>query len=172
MSAPSPARWYVVRTKPRCEGFAADGLRSREIEIYFPRLVVESWARPRLGGVAAAEPLFPGYLFAHLDLRSQYGAAAWTPGVRGLVGFSAGEPAAVDESVVELLRLRAGGGDILRPREILHPGEAVEIRQGPFAGLLGVIERPVDAAGRVRILLELLQRQTRVELRADAVFPL
>jgi len=125
-----------------------------------------------MGAHAATEPLFPSYLFVHLDLPAQFGTAAWTPGVRGLVGFEHGRPESVDDGIVSLLRLRAGGGDVLSPRQILQPGETVEIRRGPFSGLLGVIERPVNGAGRVRVLLEILRRQTRVELRADAVVPL
>jgi transcriptional antiterminator RfaH len=165
-------RWYVAQTKARSEGLATAALRSRGIEVFFPRLVVDRWALPAMRAAAATEPLFPGYLFVRLDLACQFSAATWTPGVRALVAFGEGTPASLDDVAIAMLRERAGGGDIVPPREVPRPGKLVEVRHGPFAGLLGVIERPVTGTGRVRILLEILRRQTSVEMRADAVVPL
>jgi hypothetical protein len=39
-------------------------------------------------------------------------------------------------------------------------GIPVAVRFGPFAGLAGVVERPVPGRSRVRVLLDLLRRQT------------
>src|SRR5262245_46783533 len=100
MSSASSPRWYVLRTKPRCEGLATAALRARELEVYFPRLVVGAWARSAMGPSGATEPLFPGYLFVRLELPAQYGTAAWTPGVRGLVGFGDGQPEPIDDRVL------------------------------------------------------------------------
>jgi transcriptional antiterminator RfaH len=165
MSREGNRHWYVVRTKPRAEAFAAAGLRAHDVEVYFPRLVVGAWGRD----AAATEPLFPGYLFVHLDLARQFASAAWTPGVRSFVGFGDGAPEPVAESVIDVLRGRAEGGEVLRPRPAMRIGEAVEVRSGPFAGLLGIIDRPVSGPGRVQVLLEILRRQTRVDLGADQV---
>ena len=40
---------------------------------------------------------------------------------------------------------------------------------GPFEGLVGIIENPPDARGRVKILMQLLSRQVRVEVPVAAV---
>jgi transcription antitermination factor NusG len=40
----------------------------------------------------------------------------------------------------------------------------VRITQGPLEGLVGIIESPCSGRGRVRVLMELLRRQTRVEV--------
>ena len=66
---------------------------------------------------------------------------------------------------------RADGGEILKPRRALRIGARVEIRNGPFAGLLAIIDRPCSAAGRVQILLDLLRRQTRLDLPVSAIVP-
>ncbi len=171
MEAPGIERWYVVQTKPRGDAVAAANLRQRAVGVYFPRLAARH--HPAVASTTEssdiAEPLFPGYLFARLALREKYWAVAWSPGVRGFVSFGEGSPEPVDDEVVESLRQRAGGGEILRPADPLLPGTAVEIRGGPFAGLLGTIDRPLNGAGRVRVLLDLLRRQTRVDLQSTWV---
>jgi hypothetical protein len=45
----------------------------------------------------------------------------------------------------------------------------VEIRGGPFDGLLGIIQDPPDAKGRVRILLKLLSRQISVRMGVEFI---
>jgi len=169
MSAEGRCHWYVVRTKARSEGFAAATLRSRDVQVYYPRLVVAPWSRRPAESDGATEPLFPGYLFVRIDLGRDHARVAWTPGVRSFVAFGDDAPEPVDESVVELLRRRADGGELLQPRAALRPGEPVEIRNGPFAGLLGIIDRPVSGSGRVHVLLEILRRKTRVDLDVDQV---
>jgi transcriptional antiterminator RfaH len=169
MGARDQSAWYVVRTKPRAEAVAAANLRVKRIEVYLPRLALPF---PRRGlADSSSEPLFPGYLFARLVLATEHHLAAWTSGVASLLGDGEGRPMPIDDGVLESLRSRADGGEVLRPRPRLRVGTPVEIRQGPFAGLLAVIDRPCSAAGRVQILLDLLRRQTRLDLPASAVVP-
>src|SRR5215831_4287094 len=170
MGRSETSAWYVLRTKPRSEAIAANHLQHKEIVTYFPRYAAsrEHPTQPPAKGLPT-EPLFPGYLFAHLDLSQQFHLAAWAPGVRNFLTFGDGLADPVDPEVIECLRRRAGGGEIFRPLATLRAGDQVEVTRGPFAGLLAVIDRPIPAAGRVRILLEILRRQTRVELSASAV---
>lgn len=166
MGADSRVAWFVVRTKPRAEAFAAANLRSKAIEVFFPRLA------PRFArdAVRAVEPLFPGYLFTRLCLDHQFHLATWTPGVAHLLSGADGAPASLEDSVVESLRARVRDGDVV-VAPALRSGDPVAIRTGPFAGLLAVIDRPCSAAGRIQILLDVLRRQTRVELPVSAVVP-
>ena len=169
MSGGIDSRWYVLRTKVRGEDLAATNLRRLDdVEVYFPKLAIGA-LRHLAAGAGHIEALFPGYLFARLDLARRFYQVSWTPGVRNFLSFGDGAPEALDDAVVELLRLRAQGGDVLHPRVDLQRGTQVEVRSGPFAGLLGIIERPISGAGRVAVLLEILKRQTRVELSMDAV---
>jgi transcriptional antiterminator RfaH len=163
-------QWYVLRTKPRHEAIAQAHLRRKSIEVYLPRLVVQS-ARGLMvrSTEQATEPLFPGYLFLRLQLPGEYAVAAWTPGVRNFLSFGDDAPAPLDDAVIECIRERAGGGDVLRPLRPWRAGDQVEIRIGPFAGLLAVIDRPVSGARRVQVLLDLLRRRTRLDLPASAV---
>ena len=122
MGADRNSAWYVVRTKPRAEAFAAANLRTRAVEVFFPRLA-RRFARD---AARAIEPLFPGYLFAHLSLDTQFQVASWTPGVAHLLSGADGAPARLDDAVVASLRDRADGGDVLAPGPAFRTGDAVE----------------------------------------------
>jgi transcription elongation factor/antiterminator RfaH len=152
-------QWFVVRTKARREQFAQDQLLRRGVETFLPRIMKP--ARSRLKSLIA--PLFPGYLFVHIELDEQYFDVVWTPGVGRFVGFGA-LPCAVDDAVIGFLHARAGEEGIVRVEPVFKQGDMVRITHGPFEGLIGIIENPGRGRGRVRVLMELLRRQTRVEV--------
>jgi transcription elongation factor/antiterminator RfaH len=152
-------RWFVVSTKARREQFAQQQLGRRGVESFLPRILEP--ARLRVQPLIA--PLFPGYLFVHIDLDEQYFDVVWTPGVRKFVGFGA-LPCPVEEAVIEFLRARAGREGIVVATPVYKPGDVVRITHGPLEGLVGIIENPGGGRGRVRVLMEMLRRQTRVEV--------
>jgi transcriptional antiterminator RfaH len=150
--------WYVVSIKPRREEFAATQLVQRALEVFLPRIVL---ARR---GETVVRPMFPGYLFTRMVLREQGARVTWTPGVRRLVTFE-GEAPAVPPAAIDFLRSKAGpdGLIVARPRP-LPVGRRVRVTTGPLSGLVGIIENPPDARGRVQVLMEILRRQTRVSV--------
>jgi transcription antitermination factor NusG len=159
-----PRQWYVVRSKPRREGYAQDQLLRRGVETFLPRILEA--AGPRLEPTVG--PLFPGYLFACIDLLSQYNSVIWAPGVRSFVAF--GEvPAPVDPAVVEFLRERGGDEGVVRVVRTFHDGDVVRIVRGPLGGLVGVVEGEVSGQARVRILMEILRRRTQVSVPVQMV---
>jgi len=163
-------RWYVLRTKPRAEESATCHLERKQIGVFFPRLAMPQPRGLRVGLARdRIEPLFPGYLFVHLNLFSDYYSAAWTPGIRDFLKLGDAEPQVVEDDVVACLRSRAESDDVVRPRPRFRIGDRVEVRHGPFAGLLAVIDRPCTASGRIHVLLDLLRRRTGLELPVSAV---
>ena len=58
---------------------------------------------------------------------------------------------------------------VIKARSQLRPGQEVEIRGGPFDGLIAIIQDPPDAKGRVKILLKLLSRQISVKLGVEFI---
>lgn len=154
----SPGRaerqWYVVYTKPHQEASAHFQLELKGIEVFFPKLLLPPYvpARRRLA------PLFPGYLFTRIDLLAQFHDVVWTPGVKRLVGCN-GLPTPLGDDVVAFLRRRATPEGVLAARAKLSVGEEVEITAGPFAGIVGIIERAPDPKGRIAVLMQLLSRR-------------
>src|SRR5207247_1127493 len=74
-----------------------------------------------------------------------------------------GEPPRPDDGVIDFLRSREEPDGIIEARP-LPSGSAVRVTDGPWRGLVAVLERRVSARERVLVLLDILQRQTRVEM--------
>ncbi len=156
----SEQQWFVVQTKARKEEYARSQLSQRGIRVFLPWIAQPLGLSPDDTTIA---PLFPGYLFVHINLSEDYWQVAWAPGVRRLVGFG-DVPSPVDEAVIDFLTERAGRDGVVRIHRVYREGDRVRIKHGPLAGLIGIIETPCSGRGRVRVLMELLRRQTRVEV--------
>ena len=153
-------QWCAVYTKPQREEFAELNLRRRGVETFFPQLSLPKSAKRRKRIVA----LFPNYLFVCVDfIAEEYTSIIWCPGVKRIVSFN-GSPAIVDESIIAFLMGQAGAGGVIAARCNVTVGQQVAIDGGPFDGLVGIIQEPPNARGRVKILLELLNRPTRVDV--------
>jgi transcription antitermination factor NusG len=154
--------WFVVRTKPRREEYAQDQLTRRGVDTFLPRILEPG----RASGEPVVGPLFPGYLFASIDLSTQYTRVIWAPGVRSLVAFG-DVPSPVDPEVVEFLQTRCGAEGIVYAVPSFDDGDLVRVRTGPLAGLVGVVHGRVSGRCRVRVLMELLRRRTHVTVPVD-----
>jgi len=156
--------WYVVYSKPHKEEQAQLHLRAKGVEVFFPRLDVTraNEARKRV------LPLFPNYLFVNIELETEAHRVMWAPGVKRIISFG-DRPTPLEGSVVEFLQQQTGADGAIKARSRLRTGQEVEIRGGPFDGLLGIIQDPPDAKGRVRILLKLLSRQISVRMGVEFI---
>jgi transcriptional antiterminator RfaH len=159
MSTIETNKWYVVYSKPQKEDFAEICLRRRGVEVFLPRLLFPE----ALGKRRRLVPLFPNYLFTWISDPEQYHCVIWTPGVKRIVSFN-GVPAPLDDNVVTFLKQQASEAGIIGARSNLRVGQEVQITGGPFDGLVGIIEDPPDARGRVKVLMHLLSREIRVEV--------
>lgn len=153
--------WYVARTKARSETLARARLRRQGFEVYLPQYGRRRRHARRTEVVRA--PLFPGYLFLHLDLSSsRWHSVNGTVGVHSLLCHGR-MPAAVPEGVVEELRARETRDGLvpLRSLMVLEQGERLRIVDGPLYDCVGVYEK-MTGGERVVLLLQLLGRELRV----------
>ena len=153
-------RWYVVRSKARKEDYAVQQLERRGVRVFLPRIL--EWGRDEVA------PLFPGYLFVCIALLEQYYRVVWTPGVRSFVAFGA-TPTPLQDSAISFIVASAGEGGIIRPLAPFRTGDRVQIKSGPLAGLVAIVQRPCSGRGRVQILLDFLRQGATVELPVGLV---
>ena len=151
--------WYVLETKRHRERLAQRSLVEIGVEAYLPLML--QWPRPVVGSEIG--PLFPGYLFVHATLDETFYRISWTPGVKAFVAFGGG-PVSLDPAAIEFLRQRQGPDGVIRYDNGVHENSEVRIVHGPFRGLTAVVEQRLSARERVRVLLDILQRPTPVEL--------
>lgn len=154
--------WYVIHTKPREERRALENLERQGYVCYLPLLITEKIRRCQLHAVE--EPLFPRYLFIHLDISpdgQSWSAIRSTYGVSRLVMFGQ-QPASLDDGWVEALRQ----ADRVRretPVVLFVPGEKVTIMEGPFVGIEAIFHIR-SGAERAMVLVEFLGKTVKVPL--------
>ena len=161
-------RWYVVRTQPHREAQAAQQLENQDYRVFLPRFFKSRRHARKFETVLA--PLFPRYMFIVLDLgRDRWRSVNGTYGVDRLL-MRSGEPEAVPLGLVEQLTEAASADGVVKCGPALKEGQNIRVTAGPFAELLGTIDR-LDDQGRVRVLLEIMGGGVPVLLPQTIVAP-
>ena len=160
--------WYAVHTKTRQEVVAEQNLQRQGFELYAPKVLLRKRKRDKWTKVV--QPLFPRYLFIRVDPdQTSLAPVRSTHGVSGLVRFGH-RLLPVPDSVIDYLRQMED--PLTRQHHADHwphqPGDALDILDGPFAGLTGVFQS-VSADDRAALLIELLGRYNSIELPMDFV---
>jgi transcriptional antiterminator RfaH len=156
--------WYLIHCKPREDERAREHLERQEYRCYLPTFAAE---RVRGGRKAVVqEPLFPRYLFIHLDeVKDNWYPIRSTRGVSNIVCCN-GQPIPVRDQVIDGIRNRLAACADREP--YLKPGERVEIAEGPFARLEAIFLAS-DGDERVVLLLNILQQDQRLSFPVGSV---
>jgi transcriptional antiterminator RfaH len=161
--------WYVIRTKQYKERFVERSAVAIVHDIYVPLVRIKKRGLGRL--VERIEALFPCYVFARFQIAKSHHRLMRTPGVLGIVCVG-GEPAEVDESIVQEIRSRERDGLIVLPIQRFRPTQPVTITDGPLRGIDAVFERYLSGAERAAILLNTIGgANVRAILRTSTISP-
>jgi transcriptional antiterminator RfaH len=164
------AQWYVIKTLRFKENYVVVQLRdAMGVEAYAP--IVKIPRKHARKGQPQFEPLFPGYVFARLDLTVHLLQVRRLHAANSLVCFD-GRPASVPTPVIDDLRRKERGRGYMNLHvtpEFLAANSKVRIVEGPFSGHTGVFIRYVDSTHRVRILLDALQSGGALEVPLNAL---
>jgi transcriptional antiterminator RfaH len=155
--------WYAIYTHSRQENRAEMNLQAWKVETFFPRIrdcrFNEFTGEPSY----FIKPLFPRYFFAKFTLNSLLHKIRFTRGVRSVVCIG-NDPAAVDDRVIEIIAAQIDAAGFVKIGADLEPGAKVLIQAGPFKGLTGIFEQEASAADRIKILLDCVKFQARLEI--------
>ena len=161
-------RWYLVHTLPHNERRAQLHLGAQGFRTHFPTIEKTIRHARQLRTVRA--PLFPRYIFLILDLGRDRWLSVWgTVGVSSLYTCN-DRPVPVPDGIVETLIANSDEANLALFASGLTSGQSVRILSGPFANFVGKLER-LDAAGRVRVLLEMMGTAVPVAIRRGAICP-
>ncbi len=166
MSDPTMSKpaWYCIHTKPKCEHLAAGMMRTLAgVETYCPRIRFQR-STPR-GKVWFVEALFPSYFFARFDVAQSLRAVRHSQNVIRVIEFG-GLLVTIPERTIEELRNEMRHEEVREVKPSLKVGDVVELTEGPMRGFKGIIDALLNGQDRVRILLEFLGRENRVEIEA------
>jgi transcription antitermination factor NusG len=154
--------WYAVFTLPRNEKSVAKHLDMKGIESFLPTYeAARVWKNRQLAKVIL--PLFPTYLFAHINSRDRV-KVLQSPGVVHIVGTSRGD-VPLSDSEVEFLRSGCYRQQIQPYREPVI-GERVRIKSGVMQGLQGTLVRK-SSSKRFVLTLELINQHAAIQVDAE-----
>ncbi len=159
--------WFAVHVKSRHEFQVSERLSGAGIEAFLP--AVERLSRWKDRNKLIRFPLFPGYLFVHIEKSHK---ALLTilkaKGVVRLLGNAPGEPEPVPDEQILSLRKIIEAKTELDPYPYLREGQLVRIKKGPLAGVEGIL---VEKAGQHKLVLsvDILRQSTALTINASEV---
>jgi transcriptional antiterminator RfaH len=159
-------RWYAIRTKPRQEKQAEFHLRQLCVETFLPLLRQNKMVRRARKMVLS--PLFPGYMFARVDVRTHYRTVNFARGVLTIVGFG-GKPAEMSQELIDTIKRRLENGYLTPDPKHFKRGQILHINGGPLAGLEAVFVREMTDRNRVLVLLNTLGLHAKLNISINQV---
>jgi transcriptional antiterminator RfaH len=141
---------------------AQENLMHQGYVVYLPRLLLMCKRQGRQ--VAVIEPLFPRYLFIHLNTQSDnWGPIRSILGVASLVRFGS-EPAKVPDGFIAHPKAHEGLKGLhewAAPKVTV--GDRLRVAEGSLKGYEGILLAKSGAA-RVMLLLDILGKEVRAHL--------
>jgi transcriptional antiterminator NusG len=170
-------RWYVINTYSGHENKVKANLEHRIVSMnqapHFRRVVVptEHVIETKDGQKVQTEKrTLPGYVLVNADLDDE----AWTlvkntPGVTGFVGAGAKPVPLSQPEVDRILHTAAASGAPTRAQVEFSLGESVKVTSGPLSDFDGEIVDVNPDQQKLKVLVDIFERQVPVELAFDQV---
>jgi transcriptional antiterminator NusG len=170
-------RWYVINTYSGHENKVKTNLEHRiesmNQRTRFRRVVVptEQVIETKDGQKVQAEKrVLPGYVLVNMDLNDE----AWTvvkntPGVTGFVGAGS-KPVPLSQPEVDRILHTGAAHGAARPAQVeFQLGESVKVTSGPLSDFDGEVVDVNPDQQRLKVLVDIFERQVPVELTFDQV---
>ncbi len=170
-------RWYVINTYSGHENKVKANLEHRIVSMgmapKFRRVVVptDQVIETKDGQKVQTEKrVLPGYVLVNVDMSDE----AWTvvkntPGVTGFVGAGS-KPVPLSQGEVDrILHTGATAGERPRAQVEFSLGESVKVTSGPLSDFDGEIVDVNADQQKLKVLVDIFERQVPVELAFDQV---
>ena len=171
-------RWYVVHAYSQYENNVMKALKERinraGLGEKFGEILVptEEVVEIRDGQKRTTErKFFPGYVLVQMEMdEDTWHLVKSTPKVLGFIGGTPDRPAPISEKEADAIRNRLDETIAKpKPKTLYEPGEAVRVKEGPFADFSGVVEEVNYEKNRLRVAVLIFGRSTPVELEFSQV---
>jgi len=166
-------RWYVVHTYSQFEKSVQRALLERVtregMEDLFGQILVpvEEVVELKSGQKNISErKFFPGYVLVEMEMTDDtWHLVKNTAKVTGFVGGTSTRPTPISEKEVQnILHQIQEGVEKPRPKVLFEVGEAVRVKEGPFADFHGNVEDVNYDKNKLRVSVTIFGRSTPVEL--------
>lgn len=176
--ATKPKRWYVVHAFSGFEKTVQRALVERiarsEFSSQFGQVMVpvEEVVEIKNGQKSMSErKFFPGYVLVEMDMTDEsWHLVKSTPKVTGFIGGTATRPAPISQKEVDtILNQVQTGGEKPKHKILFEVGEAVRVKDGPFADFMGNVEDVNYEKSKLHVSVMIFGRATPVELEFGQV---
>lgn len=167
-------RWLILLTEPRREHIAAASLIAHRVDVYLPEYPRRPFARKSTR--ERLEPMFPGYLLAHLPA----GKEPWKR-IRITPGICCSHPAlrvgdhlaTLPDVAIQIIRAKEAKlcKWVTERPGAYRVGQEIEIVDGPFAWFAAKIEElaSLGTKGRITASVSMFGRVCSVDLDAAQI---
>jgi transcriptional antiterminator NusG len=171
-------RWYVVHAYSQYENSVMRALKERiarqGLQEQFGDILVptEEVVEIKDGVKRTTErKFFPGYVLVQMEMNEDtWHLVKNTPKVMGFIGGTPDRPAPIsDKEAEKILNRVTESVEKPRPKTLFEPGEAIRVKEGPFADFQGVVEEVNYDKNRLRVAVLIFGRSTPVELEFSQV---
>ena len=166
-------KWYVVHAYSGFEKSVQRTLQDRiqraGMQDKFGQILVpvEEVVEMKSGQKNISErKFFPGYVLVEMEMTDEtWHLVKNTQKVTGFVGGTATRPTPISEKEVQnILHQIQEGVEKPRPKVLFEVGEAVRVKEGPFADFHGNVEDVNYDKSKLRVSVTIFGRSTPVEL--------
>jgi len=161
------ANWYAIYVKSRHEFKVVERLTKSGIEAFLPAVErIRKWKdRKKL----VKFPLFPGYLFVHIEKSYDLIIRTLkTPGVVRMLYSANGEPAAVPEDQIIPLKIAIENKKEIDLYPYLKEGQTVRIKSGAFEGITGILKNK-EKTHYLIVSIDILKRSVSIKIDTSLV---
>lgn len=182
--APAPAveddgikrRWYALHAYSGQEGNVRKNLLKHAENAGLLHMItdvlvpMEQVAEIKSGEKKISKRKFlPGYVLVRLPEHPERNADLWhmimeTPGISGFIGMKNSPVPLANEEVQAIIEETRGERERPKPKVQFESGERVKIVEGPFSNFLGNIDTIDVERGKLKVMVEIFERLTSVEV--------
>jgi len=169
-------RWYALHAYSGQEASVKKNLQIHAEQAGLQDLVgeilvpMEEVAEMKLGEKKISKrKFFPGYVLVQLPVHPERNAELWhmireVPGVSGFIGSRTAPVPLEDSEVQAIIEEIRGERERPKPKVKFEQGERVKIIDGPFSNFLGNIDEINAERGTLKVMVEIFERLTSVEV--------
>lgn len=166
--------WYTLQTNPNYENKVIEQIWqkikendiSQIVEVFSPEESIVEFKNGQKK--EKKKKLYSNYIFINME----YSPEVWHKirGIKGLVGFVGNKdnPHKVPESQIEAMKAKING-TAPKPKIMFDIDSKVKIKEGSFADFYGVVKSTDYEKNKVKIMVNIFNRETVVDLDLTAI---
>ncbi|MCF8216385.1 MAG: UpxY family transcription antiterminator [Chlorobium sp.] len=163
------AYWYAVYVRSRYEKKVNRVFIENSIESFLPLL--ETWRQWSDRKKKVSEPLFRGYVFVRIDMKSEHVKVLDTDGVVKFIGIGR-TPSVISDRDIDWIRKLVREPDAVKGAvNMLPPGQKVKVTAGPFKDLEGVVVK-TGRESRLVVYFDRIMQGIEVSIFPELLIPL